>query len=192
MLRRIAQALVVFGTVSFLGTFVLPTAGALLNHFELPTFFETTTIAMPGGGRLTATMPTQRVQRYNADGRFVRGWFVGARGGHFAIGMTEDGNIAICTGRGRDLQLYDRDGGLIENTRACFADGRSLPSVLQPSELVLAGSPLQRVFLAEPPVPSLTARLLVPLWHPFVAWTFGFGGAILWKLSSRRPARQSS
>ncbi len=191
LLRRIGQALAVVGTVGFFGAFCLPLAGRSLSHVELPTFFETTTIAMPDGGRLTATMPTQRVQRYDADGRFQLGWFVAASGGSFAIGLTEDRDVAICTGRGRSLLLYDRDGALVENRRACFADGRSMPSILQPSELVLAGSPLQRVFLAEPPVPSLTARLLVPLWHPFVAWAFGLAGAIILKLGSRRAARQS-
>ena len=59
MLRRLGQALIVFGAAGFLSTFCLPMAGAWLNGVELPTFFETTTIALPDGGRLhPATMPT--------------------------------------------------------------------------------------------------------------------------------------
>jgi len=190
MPRRLGQALMVFGVVGFLSTFCLPMAGTWLSGVELPTFFETTTIALPDGGRLTATMPTQRVQRYDRDGRFQLGWFVAARGGHFAIGLTQDGKVAVCTGRGRDFQLYDFDGRLIEHHRPCLANGRPLPAILQPSELVLAGSPLQRVAVAPPPAPSLSAWLLVPYWHPFVAWIFGFAGAVMLKLSSSRAARQ--
>ena len=75
MLGRVAQALMVFGVIGFLGTAGLPAAGSWLNNVELPVFFETTTITLPDGGRLTATMPTSRVQRYGSDGRFRTGWF---------------------------------------------------------------------------------------------------------------------
>src|SRR5262245_14666991 len=102
-LHRLGQALTAFGAAAFLGTFLLPAAGAWLDAVELPTLFETTTIALPDGGRVTATMPTQRVQRYDADGKFHRGWFVDAKGGRFGIGLTKDARVAVCTGRGRQI-----------------------------------------------------------------------------------------
>src|SRR5216683_7401697 len=103
MQRRAAQALILVGLLGFLGTACLPYAGTWLDSVELPIFFETYTIALPDGGRLTATMPTQRVQHYGSDGLFRTGWFVDGKGGHFAIGLTSDGWVAICTVRGREI-----------------------------------------------------------------------------------------
>jgi hypothetical protein len=60
VLRRCFQALMAFGLLGFIGTFFVPYAGTWLEHVELPAFFDTSTIALPDGGRLTATMPSQR------------------------------------------------------------------------------------------------------------------------------------
>src|SRR4051812_37004584 len=90
MLQLIGPALVVIGMAGFFGAMLLPIAGHWLDAVELPAFFETATIAAPGRGRLTATMPTQRVQVYDSSGIFQNGWFVDAKGGNFAIGLTKD------------------------------------------------------------------------------------------------------
>jgi hypothetical protein len=57
MLRRVGQALIVVGVLGFFGAFCLSYAGTWLDSVELPIFFQTNTIALPDGGRLTATMP---------------------------------------------------------------------------------------------------------------------------------------
>jgi hypothetical protein len=165
---RILQALVVAGVLGFFGTFLLPYAGTWLERVELPTFFETSTIILPDGGRLTATMPTQRVQRYSSDGRFRTGWFVDAKGGHFAIGLTSDGKIAVCTGRGRQIFLFELDGRPAGDPRACFTAPREVPKILQPADFPLGEINLQPAVSTKRPDASLVAILLVPFWHPFV------------------------
>jgi len=166
------------GVGGFLGASVLPHAGTWLDRVELPAFFATNTIALSDGGRLTATMPLQRVQRYGSDGHFRNGWFVDAKGGHFAIGLTSDDKIAVCTGRGREIFLFDPDGQTVGHL-ACFRAPREIPKILQPSDFPAGEIDLQRVTTANRPNASWLAIVLVPLWHPFVAWSIGLVGYLV-------------
>jgi hypothetical protein len=181
MLRRVAQTLTVLGLIGCLGTFCLPAAGSWLDGVELPVFFETTTIALPDGGRLTATMPTSRVQRYGTDGRFRTGWFVHANGGGFAVGLTTDGLVAICTFRGRRIFLYDLDGRLLDQ-KTCHRPPSGFKGlnehILQPYIIDVG---LQPVSPIARPDASLLALLLVPLWHPFVPWLIFAIGCVMWQ-----------
>jgi hypothetical protein len=185
--RRALQALVVFGVLGFLGASLLPYAGTWLARVELPTFFETSTIALPDGGRMTATMPTQRVQRYGSDGHFQTGWFVDAKGGHFAIGLTTDGRVAVCTGRGRQIFFFELDGQPVGDPRACFSAPREVPKILQPADFPLGDVNLQPAVSAERPTASLVAILLVPFWHPFVAWLIALVGFLGLRFGRRAP-----
>jgi hypothetical protein len=192
MLRRVAQILTVLGLLGFLGTLCLPRAGTWLDNVELPVFFETTTITLPDGGRLTATMPTSRVQRYGSDGRFRTGWFVDARGGGFAVGLTADGLVAICTFRGRQIFLFDLDGRLL-GQKACHRPPSDAGThILQP----YVGFPVSDISLqplgpVARPDASLLAILLVPLWHPFVPWSISATGCVMLAIlrHRRREAR---
>lgn len=175
MLRRAALALVMVGVFGFFGAFCLPYAGTRLNSVELSIFFETNTIASPDGGSLTATMPTQRVQHYGSDGRFRNGWFVDAKGGHFAIGLTPDGRIAVCTNRGREIFLFELNGRLV-GRQPCFAAPREVPRLLQPVDFPHGEITLQPIAPAVRPNASLLGILLVPLWHPFAACSIGLVG----------------
>src|SRR5262245_14463857 len=55
LVRALGPALIAVGFVGFLGMDWLPAVGTWLSSVELPTFFETNTIGLPDGGRLTAT-----------------------------------------------------------------------------------------------------------------------------------------
>jgi hypothetical protein len=183
MLRRIAQALILVGLVGFLGTiFVIffPYAFTWLDRVELPTFFETYTIGLPDGGRLTATVPAQRVQRYGSDGRFRTGWFVDGKGGSFAIGLTSDGRIAICTARTHEMFFFDPDGRRLGH-QACPGPSVGLASevhILRPADFPVDEVHLQPAASVERPNASLVPILLVPFWHPFAAWLMLFIGII--------------
>ena len=185
MQRRVLQALIAIGVFGFLATSTLPFAGTWLKRIELPTFFETSTIALPDGGRLTATMPTQRVQRYSSDGRFLTGWFVHANGGHFAIGLTRDGKVAVCTGPGRQISIFEPDGTPVGDPRPCIHAPREVPKILQPADFPLGEVALQPAVRAERPMASLSAVLLVPFWHPFVAWSMALVGYLALRLGHR-------
>jgi hypothetical protein len=189
MLYRVAQALVVLGVSGFCGTVCLHYAGPWADRIELPVFFETTAIALPDGGRLTATSYTHRVQRYGADGRFRTGWFVRAEGGHFAIGLTANGAIAVYSASKLDhtrqvFFLFDLDGRPL-GYQPSFTRLRNVgatTSALQPADFPSAFDiRLQPVVPVERPHASVVAILLAPLWDPFAAFAiFVVGSSILW------------
>jgi hypothetical protein len=83
-LRRFFVTLIVIGGLGFFGAFLLPRLGHRLDQIELPTLLGTTTIELPDGMRLTATVSTQRLQLYAKDGHFQNGWFVNAKGAYSA------------------------------------------------------------------------------------------------------------
>jgi hypothetical protein len=176
MLRRVFQSLIAAGAIGFFGGMFLPNAGPWLERVELPAFFQTSTIALPDGGRLTATIPLQRVQRYGGNGRFQSGWFVEAKGGHFAIGLTQEGKAAVCTGRGRQLFIFELDGRHAGDPAPCIAAPRDVPQILQPADLAEGKIKLLPVARAASPPPALIPTLLVPFWHPFVAWAMALAG----------------
>jgi hypothetical protein len=195
---RVAKTFALVGLFGLLGTLLLafagtlPFAGTWLDSVELPTFFETSTIALPDGGRLTATIPTQRVQHYGSDGRFRTGWFVDGLGGPFATGLTTDGRVAIYTPRRHEIFLFDLDGRPLGH-QACLSPtpnvewDRCLRSgvhpieirVLQPADVRAGEIRLQPVVPVERPNASLAAILLVPFWHPFVAGAIAMVGGVL-------------
>jgi len=177
LIHLLGPALIAVGFIGFLGTIWLPAVGTWLSNVELAPFFETTAIALPDGGHLTATMSTQRVQRYDRDGRFRNGWFVEAKGGHFGIGLTTAGIVAICTGRGRQLFLFDLEGNIVGH-QPCFTVPRDVPKLLQPNDLLNKELSLQQAVPAARPSTSLSALLLAPL-NPFVSWLIGLLGVLI-------------
>ena len=182
------RCLLAIGVAGFIGSFLLPYAGSWLRYVELPILFETATIALPDGGRLTATKPTQRVQRYAPDDRFQNGWFVDAKGGSFALGLTEDGLVAICLDRTRRLQLFDLEGRQISDAGRCADELAEFPMLLKPGHLGNEGVKLQEPVLIRPPKDTWFALLLVPFWHLNVAFLIGLIGALgLWL--TRLPRR---
>ncbi len=182
MLRRLGYVLVVVGALGFFAPFYLPRAGTSLRNIELPTFFETITIVLPDGGRLTATQPTQRVQRYDRDGRFQYGWFINTGGGLFAIGLSRDGDLVVCTVRGKRTLVYDFEGKLVHEESCLFQPHLNM-SPLEPWSFPSSAIQLQQVDPAQPPLASWQSFALVPLWHPFVAWLMIAGGGVMLRIT---------
>jgi hypothetical protein len=137
--------------------------------------FATTPGAAAG---LSSAFRDQRVQRYGKDGRFRNGWFVKAHGGHFGIGLTSDGRAVVCTGRGRQILVFELDGQSVGDPRPCFRAPHEVPKILQPTDFPHGDLNLQRAIPVDPPSPSLVSILLVPLWHPFVAWFMALVGYV--------------
>lgn len=183
MLRTVGLGLCASGVVTFFATPLLSFTGHAFDRIELPAFYETTTLALPDGGRLTATQPLQRVQHYDRDGRFENGWFVPAKGGRFAIGLAEDGRVAVCTARGRRIYLFDLEGRS-SGEQDCFGAPREVPAILQPADFDPAALKLLPASAITSPAPSLSGLLLVPLWHPFVAWFMAGVGYLIMKSSA--------
>jgi hypothetical protein len=172
---------------------ILPAMGSLLDGVELPAYFETTTIVGPGGGRYALTSHLSRVQRYGKAGRFEKGWFVRG-GGWVEIGLTTDDKIAVLVWRPRQVETFNPDGSLaVPPTSFATQDKLTArrdylcPSehYLCPSEYLIEGVSLQNPTPVNNPGFRWNTLLLLPLWHPIVAWLLLTCGIVIPALQTR-------
>src|ERR1051326_160901 len=61
------------------------------------------------------SMGWARIQVYDWDRHFLRGWFVNAYGGTFRLHVNGDGNLEIATARQGMLYVYDENGRLLSS-----------------------------------------------------------------------------
>lgn len=184
--------LLALGSLGFFGPSLLASTGSLLNHVELPAFFETTAIAGPGATTVTASMPFARIQRYDRDGRFLNGWFAANGGGQFALGVTREGTIALASTRTKEVEFFNSDGSSAAPPRPFTWGGAPMQGLLWPGRISLAGVVFaQPVQVAGPP-PHVLTLLLFPFWHPLFAWVLGAMGMFCVWRSRRRTAAPDS
>ncbi|HEY1244181.1 MAG TPA: hypothetical protein VGF29_05050 [Hyphomicrobiaceae bacterium] len=179
-----------FGVVPVI---ILPAMGSLLDGVELPAYFGTTTIVGPRGKRYALIRDLSRVQRYDKAGRFEKGWFVGG-GGWVEIGLTTDDKIAVLVWRPRQVEMFNPDGSpagqpISFPTLAKVATRRDYlcPSenLLCPSEYLIEGVSLQNPTPVNNPGFRWNTLLLLPLWHPIVAWLLLACGIVIPALQAR-------
>src|SRR5215831_18999665 len=174
----VCGALIGLGAFGFLGAPLLPATGTWLRYVELPPFFETTTIVGPGDRTFTATIPLARVQRYDSNGRFEDGWFVDSIGGIFAIGLTEDGRIAVAAARTKRVEFFNPDGSSAGPPQPFTWSGGSMNGVLRPSNCRVEGVSFADPIQVRHPEAHWTTLVLFPLWNPFVAWLLAVLGML--------------
>jgi hypothetical protein len=59
-----------------------------------------------------------RIQVYNPNGEFVRGWFLDdTGGGHLKIRISNENEVEIAVVRGRKIDVFDENGGLLETKK---------------------------------------------------------------------------
>jgi hypothetical protein len=66
-----------------------------------------------------------RIQIYDKQGKFIRGWPVQASGGKFAIELDSSNDLEVMTARTRERYVYTMDGSLILKTN--LASGETVP-----------------------------------------------------------------
>jgi hypothetical protein len=139
------------GLLGFMGPVWIPEFGESLKNIELPNSIGATKVAADGVGVYVASVPLQRIQRYQPNGMFEMGWFVPASGGIFAVQAGADGMIEVCTARGRKLLIYSSDGQLRDTRNDC-----------KYSEIASSTDHKIRQ--------GILGWALVPLWHPIIGW----------------------
>ena len=113
-MRRLGIALTLCGAVGWFGA-VLKCAGLfdLPGNIEVP-LGDLEGIAVDADGNIYCGTPFwQRVQVYDQEGSFIRGWSVDAGGGMFRIRTDKDGYIHAATARGGMHYTYRPDGTLV-------------------------------------------------------------------------------
>ncbi len=114
--------------VGVMGLFVLIGAGGFFTSalsaigilklpasVEWPAGYVSGVVQMADGGYVVPLVPCGRVQIYDSQWRFLRGWNVDAEGGDFKVESAPTGTIVVLTARGERRYSFTADGDLISN-----------------------------------------------------------------------------
>jgi hypothetical protein len=111
-------ALLAIGAIGFLLPFVAVGGGRnwLPGHFELPVGRASGVIDLRSGEHVVPLEHAGRIQLYDADWRFLRGWQLDAGGGVFALDRAGAGKVQVVTARMDRMYVFALDGRLLSNT----------------------------------------------------------------------------
>ncbi len=179
---RAATPLLVLGVA---GLVLGGVAGAQLRRATPfgPPLVSPAGLAIDRDGRVYAGTDVDRIHVYDADGRFLRGWYLDADAGPVRIRIDDGDRVEIATATSGRLHVFDRDGQLLRTepdadawqrfgetqdrvavgpagTRVAIEDG-ALVRTAPPPRQVLA-PPVSRplTWFAAAPLPALTLLLM--------------------------------
>lgn len=136
-----AQALGACGGLPFIG-----------ETFNWPILFTDGAVKDSAGRRYIPHTAAGRIQVYDMNGNFLRGWFIDAGGGVFKLHVTSGDELEVFTARGDRHLVFDAAGRLIREGRYPGETYDALPV-----------GPACKISLGVP-------WLLLPLTSPFLAW----------------------
>jgi hypothetical protein len=174
----------VLGAGGFLFPFVCPKLLSSLplevaRQIELPNSLGSIKVAAPDGRVFIVSEPSARIQRYGPAG-FELGFEVDSQGRSLQAGVTERGEIVVCAVRLRQLLTYTADGLEVGERMPCNFDKSGHGRILTASH-----------FTSRAVVPEIAtgwlAAILIPLWHPFVAWVILVAGGVWLKRMKAAP-----
>ena len=161
-IRIIAVFALLYGALAFFAQAFSATGGARF----LPTSFEWLLATVSGvvkdsaGQFIAPHTPSGRIQVYDQDKKYLRGWAVDAGGGLFKLHITSDNLIEVFTARGSRYFVFREDGAIVR-------EGTYTPKTY--SDLP-AESDLTERFK--------TPLILLPFSHPFAGWALGALGML--------------
>jgi hypothetical protein len=157
--ERFGVLLVGIGGLAFIGPGTGLTAAAP-DWLELPNSINASWVKLMDGRVVVANEPLSRLQVYASDGGFLRGVAMPSAGGSVSLRAEGASQVSICAARGGQKTIFDSAGDVISSGSSC--EFRNDPS---------SGS--------APVRPGWRATLLVPLWHPIIAWLTCVVGLLL-------------
>jgi len=105
--------------VGIFGFFVAPLAAMgvlkLSNSFQWPAGYANGVLRTPDGIYVVPLVPAGRIQLYDSQWRFLRGWQVDALAGDFQVESRPNRTIEVFTARGRHHYYFAESGGLISS-----------------------------------------------------------------------------
>ena len=168
------------GAGGFFAIMLVSTGAITLpNSFEWPAGDVRGVVETSDGKYLVPLVPAGRLQIYDSNWHFLRGWQVNANGGSFTVDYSPDNEILVYTSRVRHRFAAAEDG-----RRYAFTEtGKLISEMSLPDYFVVAGS---REYMSVP-----TWRILWIFSSPFLSGGFALiGGAGLWaadKLYGTKP-----
>lgn len=110
--------LIVVGVLGFIGTMLSSTAGLGRSFsFEWPIGKTERAIKYSNGMIVVPHHRSGRIQIYDDDLQFIRGWHVTAHGGVFEIVSAKNNTFHVFTGRGSMKYHYDLSGKLLASPK---------------------------------------------------------------------------
>ena len=155
--------LLLYGIVGFFGSAISATGGLrwLSTDHEFPMGIVTNAIKDQNNNIFCPTNPYGRIQVYDKDFKYIRGWFVNAYGGSFRIRFTPGMNIQVATARQQKLYEFSPNGVLL--SESTYAPGDYSDFSSWPSQIVAVPTPI----------------ILWPMFHPFGSWGVAALGMIM-------------
>ena len=115
----IGSGLAVVGALGFFGSAFSSAGGLnwLPDSFEWPAGYVTGVATTPNGLFIVPLTPSGRIQVYDADWKFVRGWHLDAGGGTFKVRALAADRIEVFTARGQWHYVFDEQGRMISRQK---------------------------------------------------------------------------
>jgi len=167
----LAAMLFTIGAVGFLGS-ALSSMGVFHwpNSFEWPAGYCSGVVTTPQGHFMVPLTRIGRVQIYDQDWKFVRGWNVDASSGAFKLFIKDTNHIQVVTVRGRRLLEYDFEGHLLSSSNyQPTGTGAGYSSFPSPGNTYIVPTPIY-------------------LWvfsSPFLSWGAAIAGMAMLKLNAK-------
>jgi len=164
-----------YGCIGFFGQAAAATGGLpfIPSSFEWPVLWPEATAVDSSGNSILGLASSGRVQVYDPEGHFLRGWFVDASGGAFKLQVTASDHLEVFTARRAWRLVYNLQGALLEE--GTYAP-KSYDDVLTR------------------PTAGHAVRAAWPLWplaSPFIAWGLFACGMVGLAVPERWAKRRS-
>lgn len=177
-MKKLIQAIFLFLLIAGFLCFLAPAAligshDILPASFEWPIGYADNVITTHSGQHIVPHTPSGRIQIYDSDWKFIRGWNVGASGGDFRVMPFNESTqqIEVITARGNWKYHFDMNGNELSKEAYSPTAYSSFPKT---------GTSL---WVATP-------FWLMPLSHPFIAWGVGALGMLGLHLSKKKKLKQ--
>lgn len=111
-LEIFAGIFMITGVVGFLGAGLSAMGGLnwLPQSFEWPIGYAKGVVATKDHFFMVPHIPSGRIQVYDRNWKFVRGWHVDANGGSFRLKVADSDRLEVITQRGKLLYTFDTEG----------------------------------------------------------------------------------
>jgi hypothetical protein len=159
-IRLLAAMCVGVGGLGFFGT-ALIAVGALNplpSSFEWPVGYATDVVTTKDNYFVVPHTPSERVQIYDSNWKFLRGWNVDAGGGTFKLHITDTNRIHVVTARGQMHYVYELNGNVVSSEKYSAA-GRSYSSFPEEGDSYLVPTPVWLWVFTSPFYSWLTAAI---------------------------------
>jgi hypothetical protein len=173
LLDSVASVVLVVGGIGFFGSSLSAVGGLnwISRSFEWPVGYASGIVSTENGLHVVPHTPSGRVQVYDSNWNFVRGWQVDAGGGTFKLVASKDNHIDVMTARGSWHYVYTIEGDLLSKGTYHPRAYSSFPD---------NGISF---FVPTPP-------WLLVFSHPFIAWGVAAAGIGMLAVADKKKRRE--